>query len=234
MENLNITTIEALSKAEVEKYATEKICIKGFNVYLVDLGEYFGYSALVFKDDHHIYFANLYEMHYRYNNPTDKQLRGKYISLLNNKLFTDEELTTVKDHDEYEKKTEFIRNYMPQEYDYLTAFCINGIYKGENLKKYESGKYTYYSDITFAYFKDTSYQDRAEPLIKKLRKSYNTIMEDLKEFKKAVKKELYNHEACITYEYDTALGSLGLVFEELPKAKQNAVLEVFKEVTLAV
>lgn len=226
--NLNITEIEALSRVEVEKYAIEKICIKEFNIYLVDLGSYFGYSALVFKDSHHIYFANLYGANQIYDDHI--QLREKYINSLNNMLFLDDELTSATSYDDHEKKANFIRNYMPQEYEYLTIFCIKN-YQGEDLEKYKSGKYTYYSDIAFAYFKDTSYQDRAEPLIKKLRKSYTDIMEDLKEFKKAVKKELHNYEACITYEYDTALGALGIVFEELPKAKQNAVLEAFKEVT---
>ena len=231
VENLNINEIEALSIEEVKTITLEKLYVKGFDIYLVNLGEYFGYSALVFKDNHHIYFANLYELHYRYNSPTHEQLKKKYISLLNNKLFTDEELTTVKDHKDYEKKTHFIRNYMPQEYDYLTAFCINGIYKGKDQEKYESGEYTAYSNIAFAYFKDNSYQNRAKSLISKLERSYKEAMENIDNFKEAVRHALYNHEACITYEYETALESMGLVFENLPKNKQMAVIEAFKEVT---
>ena len=50
-------------------------------------------------------------------------------------------------------------------------------------------------------------------------------------FKEAVKQALYNYEACITCEYETALESLGLVFENLPKNKQMVVIETFKEVT---
>ena len=87
MENLTIEEIEALSIDEVKTITLEKLYVKGFDIYLVNLGEYFGYSALVFKDNHHVYFANLYELHYRYNSPTHEQLKKKYISLLNNKLF---------------------------------------------------------------------------------------------------------------------------------------------------
>ena len=231
IKNLNINDIEALSIEEVKAIALEKLNVKGFDIYLVDLGEYFGYSALVFKDEHHIYFANLYEVHYRYNGPTHEQLKDKYISLLNNKLFIDEELTAVKDHEEYEKKIEFIRNYMPQEYDYLTAFCINGIYKGKDKEKYESGEYTAYSNIAFAYFKDNSYHNRAKPLINKLERSYKEAMENIDNFKEAVKQALYNYEACITCEYETALDSLGLNYEDLPKNKQEIVIGVFNEVT---
>lgn len=230
IKKLNIEQIETLQIEEVRANALEKINIKGFDVYLVDLGKYFGYSALVFKNDHHIYFANLYELHYRYNSPIREQLKEKYINLLNDKLFTDEELTTVKDHEDYNKKTYFIRNYMPQEYDYLTAFCINGIYKGKDQEKYESGEYTNYSNIAFAYFKDNSYQNRAKPLIYKLEKSYKEVMENIDNFKEAVRYALYNHEACITYEYETALNSLGLTFEELPKDKQLVVLKTFNEI----
>ena len=56
-------------------------------------------------------------------------------------------------------------------------------------------------------------------------------MENIDNFKEAVRHALYNHEACITYEYETALESMGLVFENLPKNKQMAVIEAFKEVT---
>lgn len=231
MENLTIEEIEALSIDKVKTIALEKLYVKGFDIYLVDLGEYFGYFALVFKSNRHIYFANLYELHYRYNSPTHEQLKKKYISLLNNKLFTDAELTTVKDHEDYGKKTHFIRNYMSQEYDYLTAFCINGIYKGKDQEKYESGEYTAYSNIALAYFKDNSYQNRAKPLISKLEKSYKEAMENIDNFKEAVRHALYNYEACITCEYETALGSMGLIFENLPKNKQTIVLEVFKEIT---
>lgn len=230
IKNLNINDIEALSIEEVKTITLEKLYVKGFDIYLVNLGEYFGYSALVFKDNHHIYFANLYELHYRYNSPTHEQLKKKYISLLNNKLFTDEELTTVKDHKDYEKKTHFIRNYMPQEYDYLTAFCINGIYKGKDQEKYESGEYIAYSNIAFAYFKDNSYQNRAKSLISKLERSYKEAMENIDNFKEAVRHALYNHEACITYEYETALESIGLKYAELPKNKQDIIIEVFNEV----
>ncbi|MBV3166565.1 MULTISPECIES: hypothetical protein [Thomasclavelia] len=56
-------------------------------------------------------------------------------------------------------------------------------------------------------------------------------MENIDNFKEAVKQALYNYEACITCEYETALESLGLVFENLPKNKQMVVIETFKEVT---
>lgn len=216
IKNLNINDIEALSIEEVKTITLEKLYVKGFDIYLVNLGEYFGYSALVFKDNHHIYFANLYELHYRYNSPTHEQLKKKYISLLNNKLFTDEELTTVKDHKDYEKKTHFIRNYMPQEYDYLTAFCINGIYKGKDREKYESVEYINYSNIAFAYFKDNSYQNRAKPLISKLEKSYKEVIENIDNFKEAVKHALYNHETCITYEYEKVVSQLSIA-EQMQK-----------------
>lgn len=229
--NLNINEIQALLVEEVKAYSLEKLSIKGFDVYLIDLGKYFGYSALVFKDAHHIYHANLYELFYKYDNPTHGQLRERYINILNNKLFLDEELISVDNYHDYNRKTFFIRNYMSQEYDYLTAFCINGKYSEKDLEKFKSGKYPNYSNIAFAYFKDNSYQDRAKPLINKLEKSYSDVMENIHIFKEAVKQALYNHEVCITYEFDAALSSMGLVFEELPNSKQAAVLEMFKEVT---
>ena len=104
------------------------------------------------------------------------------------------------------------------------------IYKGKDQEKYESGEYTNYSNIAFAYFKDKSYQERAKPLISKLKKSYKEVMENIDNFKESVRHALYNHEACITYEYETALESIGLKYAELPKNKQDIIIEVFNEV----
>ena len=54
----NINEIESLTWDQAQKLAMEIVKIKGHDVILADLGEYFGYSALVFKNGEHIYFAN--------------------------------------------------------------------------------------------------------------------------------------------------------------------------------
>ena len=65
---MNIREIENLTFEEVEKFRengiAEKIAVKEHNCYFMDLGEYFGYSVLVFKNNRHIYYVNNYQLHY--------------------------------------------------------------------------------------------------------------------------------------------------------------------------
>ena len=63
---MTISEIESLDENQVKAMAKEAIEIKGHTVYLVDLGGYFGYSALVFSDGRHIYHANDYALHHAY------------------------------------------------------------------------------------------------------------------------------------------------------------------------
>lgn len=77
-------------------------------------------------------------------------------------------------------------------------------------------EYINYSNIVFAYFKDNSYQNRAKPLISKLEKSYKEVIENIDNSKEAVKHALYNHETCITYEYETVVSQLSIA-EQMQK-----------------
>ncbi len=47
---MNIREIEALDENAAKAMAKEAVEVKGHTMYLVDLGGYFGYSALVFAD----------------------------------------------------------------------------------------------------------------------------------------------------------------------------------------
>jgi hypothetical protein len=62
---MNITEIESLPEAEAKNLAEESAVIKGYNVYFVDLGGYYGYSVLFYKNNHAIYHANDYELHHK-------------------------------------------------------------------------------------------------------------------------------------------------------------------------
>ena len=61
----NIRDIEALTESGAAAFAEEMEEIKGHQVYFIDFGGYFGFSALVFADGQHIYYANDYELHHK-------------------------------------------------------------------------------------------------------------------------------------------------------------------------
>ena len=63
MKDWTISEIEALTLAEVIIMKEDYVEINGHDIYFVDFGGYFGYSALVFKDGAH-------------GNITEQNLRG--------------------------------------------------------------------------------------------------------------------------------------------------------------
>ena len=96
IEAMTADTVSELSGGNVEK-------IKNHDVYFVDLGGDFGFSALVFYGCRHIYHANDYQLHHP--NRSVEELKDFYIQALNNKLFTEEEITgPVSSYDEYSRK----------------------------------------------------------------------------------------------------------------------------------
>lgn len=62
----SINKIETLTYDEAKTMASDEMIIKNHTCLFVDLGEDFGYSVLVFKNQKHIYFANDYKLHHKY------------------------------------------------------------------------------------------------------------------------------------------------------------------------
>ena len=124
---MTIKEIEALTYQDAKEIAIEEMKIKDHDCIFTDLGEGFDYSVLVFKNNHHIHYANDYQLHHNYmvEEKGIAALKDWYIRTLNHKLYTDEELLAkVKDYDEYKAKDRFLHDYWIMRYDYLSAFYI--------------------------------------------------------------------------------------------------------------
>lgn len=196
----SIKNIESLTEKEAATMASEKLNIKGFNVYLINFEGYFGFSACVFANDHHIYYVNDYELHHR--GKSHKELKKWYIETLNNKLFTDEEIKApIKNYQDYNNKDYFIRNYIPQKYDHESMF---GIYytdeEAEKAHKEALKKYPYPCHSCFSYFKDRKIGDYINDLLTALEYSRAALENDFEYWKSAIKYEMYNHEYAINYQ----------------------------------
>lgn len=196
---MTIHEIESLDENSVKAMAKEAIEIKGHTIYLADLGEYFGYSALVFADGRHIYHANDYALHH--SGRTRDELRKWYVDTMNGKLFTEEELRTPsKDYAERHMKERYILNYYPQRREYQTSFC--------NFKDaadwYKSDKESaVYSGVAFAYFKpsDRQFVEHLTELYETF-KACNSPLRDYTHAKDAFKYEMFNHEYPINWQGD--------------------------------
>lgn len=232
MKEMNIKEIESLTLEEVKNNALEHMEIKEHDCFFVDFDGYFGYSILVFKDGKHIYHVNDYELHHRHlvkENGRDA-LRAYYIKEMNGKLFTDVEMMEEPtSYDEYEKKNHFLRNYHIMRYDHESIFFIGTDAEREERKKRIERNYPYYNPVSFCYVADQKIVEIQREYLRILQNAYERLQNDLGVFREMVRKELANHEACITYDYTDALGALGLTFEELSEERQKIVKEELKK-----
>lgn len=228
MKNLNIKEIESFTHEEVKDHALEKLTIKDHDCFLVDFGGYFGYSVLVFRDGKHIHYANDYELHHHYlvKKEGREGLKQYYIKVMNKKLYTDAELLEpCKSYEEYKAKDYFLRNYWMMRYEHESMFFIGTDKEREERKKEIDSKYPFFNPVCFCYVADKKIVEDAYKYLNALEESFQALQDNEDAFRKMIRYELGNHEACITYDYRDALSSLGMIFDNLSTTKQRIVLE---------
>lgn len=240
---MTIDEIEALDESTVKAMATETVEIKGHTVYFADLGEYFGYSALVFADGRHIYHANDYALHHGDMKDDMQSLRDWYVKTMNEKLFTEDELRIPSDdYSELKEKEYYLRNYYPMRREYQTVFCS----EKDVAEWYKRDKASaVFSPIALGYFKRSDAVFAAH--LKELHKAFvacNNPLRDYKHAKSAFEYEMRNHEYPINWQGDwDVIGCFAKVeykgdgteieqtgwTDEIKRAYRDAAMEVRKE-----
>lgn len=201
MKDFLISDIEALTEKEAQELALDVEIIKGFNVYFIDFGGYFKYSAIVYGNAKQIKYANEYELHYTHMDWSREKLHDEFIKRLKNKLFTEKELAKpVKNYNDYEAKRYFLANYFSLQYDYISIFFIGSDEERAELKK--KTETMFFSKTALAYFQDESTVDKIEALADKLNEEREKVENSYKYIYSAVLKELWNHEYIINYQGD--------------------------------
>lgn len=227
--NMNITEIENLTYDEVKKITLEHIMIKDHDCFFVDLGKYFGYSILVFKNKKHIYYANDYQLHHPATNI--QELKEKYIKHLNESLFLDSDfLLSVSTYDDYQRKNNYLLNYYSQRYDRLSMYYCGFTPDKKKEAEFEKLKkeYKYFSTVCFCYFKDKKIVDTLTKYKQILEDSFLEMKKSNDEFRKMIRKELANHEFCIMQDPTDTLDSLGLTRDELSYNQEMILQEEMK------
>lgn len=194
-----IRDIEALTEEQAAAMATEVTTIKGHQVYFVDFGGYFGYSALVFADGHHIKYANDYELHHK--DKSRDELQEFYLSSLSRKLFTADEMETVSDYQDKQAKEYYIRNYYGMRRDHISMFFCGPDSERKKLRKKTENMI--FSPVFFAYYdkKDADFVKRGEELLAALEKA-EPQKDNAKYWKSAFLYEMFNHEYGINWQAD--------------------------------
>lgn len=196
-----IKDIEALTLEEVEAMDHTKIEINGHDIYMVDFEGYFGFSALVFRAGHHLYYANDYELHHK--GKSREELIKWYEDTLPNKLYSDEMIAApVSDYTDGERKEYYIRNYYPMMCeDRISAFNIFHN-DAERAAFEELIKDMTYSRVGFFYSNDKDFISRLDDLYITAIKSKEGSKNNYNYWYEAFKYEMFNHEYVINWEAD--------------------------------
>lgn len=225
MKNWSITEIENITEDQAKEMSIDTTEIKGHNVYFVDFEGGFGFSCLVFKNNHHIHYANDYQLHHS-KEDTKEELKQMYIEGLNNKLFTEAEIVEpLKDYDDYKRRSYFLHNYYGMQVDYISGFQI--VTREEDRIAFQKKvKDMIYNPVGFSYMSDADFVKRHVELLETLEKVKTETVNNYEYYKNAFLYEMYNHEYGINWQadYDTLSafgnvkyhdGDLNAYFEEL-------------------
>jgi hypothetical protein len=202
IKNWAISDIQSLTETEAKTLATDTETIKDHTIYFVDFGGYFGFSRLVFKNNHHIYYANDYELHHNYKPHSKDELKALYIQGANNILFTEEEIAEpITDYEEYNRKSYFLHNYYGMQTDYISIF---GNPK-EHPNFEEEIKGMTYNPVALAYMSDANFVQHHIELCDTLNNEREKMSESYEYLKSTFLYEMYNHEYGINWQadYDT-------------------------------
>ena len=199
MKDYTIHDIEALTEKQAAEMATETETIKDHQIYFVDFGGYFGYSALVFADGHHIRHANDYELHHA--GKSRDELREFYLDSLSKKLFTADEMEIVRDYQDKQAKEYYIRNYYGMRRDHISMFFCGPDSEREKLRKKTESMI--FSPVFMAYYdkKDGSFVKRGEELLAMVEKA-EPDANSAEYWKSAFLSEKFKHEYGINWQAD--------------------------------
>lgn len=198
----NIDTIQALDERGAQEIALETMQIKGHSVYFTDFGGNFKYSALVFADGRHMYYANEYELHYTHMGYSRQTLRERFIDKLNGKLFTEAEITgTITDYGEFRRKADYLHNLYGMRREHISIFGICPSDAEREAYKVRTAAMTY-DPICFAYFDDAAFVEHHIALHKALTDTWQARQSDYEVIKSAFVHEMYNHEYAINWQGD--------------------------------
>jgi len=181
MKLYTIETIESLTESDAASIALETLDVKGHTVYLVDFGGYFGYSCLVFKNGHHIYYANDYELHHKWKNATQQQLREIYLQKMRAILFTPEEIAApLSDYTDYNRREYYLRNYYGMQEDNVSAFYIGNTEQAEREQAQKTAGMIF-NPISFAYYRNAAFVREHVALFRQLEAAQNATKDEILE-----------------------------------------------------
>lgn len=195
MKNLNIYGIETMSEDAAKANAAEHLTIKGHDVYMIDLSDHWGYSAMVYCDGQPIHYANEYALYYPHD--TQEELRSRYINKLARKLYSDADLNKpLKSYDDYKRRCNYLINLYSQRRPHASAWYIGG--KAPNTDG------MIYDDVAFAWYDaaNAEFVRMHNTLWQLTQTLWASALDDEMFLVEAFEAEMWNHEYCINWDGD--------------------------------
>lgn len=234
MKNWNIHAIESMTESEAVAMAEETMDIKGYTVYFIDFPGYFGYSCCVFKNGHHISYANDYELHHA--DRCHKWLRKWYVDSLNNKLFTDAEISApIASYDDYQRRKYFLTNYYHMQADYVSFFHYSANDEEEKAYRAKRAKMPIFNSISFAYMADRDFVDHHIELYNALEARKTETNNNYEYQVQAFMTEMYDHEYNINWQADfDVLSAFGaLVYHDERNNSKSELQDYFEQLNFS-
>lgn len=221
MRKHTIDTLEALTEKEFRaEFAPdfEAIPVKGFTIYLADVGGHFGYSMICYGDGRQIIWANDYALHHDFylKSHTRADLRELYIKKANAQLYTEEELAQpLKSYHDYERRRKFISELLPLKRDFMSIFCCCSTAEEKAAREAERAAHPILCEPAYGYFRqdDADFSEHIKQLFERLMQQESDTADNYDYNYSAFYYELGNHEYHINAyqgDFDT-LSSFGKI-----------------------
>lgn len=174
--------------------------------FFINFKGHFGYSYVVFYNDHLIRYAGDYELHH--NGKTREELHEMYIKALNDKLFTDEELESpLKNYNDYQRRCYYLNNYYGDRENHVSYFHIFNN-KGVEEAYRKAIKDLYNNSVCCGYYKSADFVKKCKELSQKIENALKAMENNFDYWKNAFYHEFFNYECIIGGRYSEAAGLL--------------------------
>lgn len=178
--------------------------VKGYNVYLLDIGGHLGYSMIIYGDRRQIKYANDHELHHR--SKTREELRDMYLKSAERQLYTEAELAQpLKDYFDYQRRRRYITELMPLRRDFMSIFYYASTEEEKAERLIQRAEHPVHCAAALGCFKeeDADFAKQITDLHEQLCRQMEDTVNNYEYQKSAFYYELGNHEYHInTYQGD--------------------------------
>lgn len=200
--------IAKLSEQEARRLSYRSMDIKGHAVYFINFAGKLGQCALVYLGGAHLSYASCLQCSFcgRYEGDTfvpytEAEREKKYISTLNQRLFTEKELgKRLSSYAEYCARKDYLRNHYSRQAECISVFDSGFYAKGDRRAEVAASEFRrktqdmYFSAVSFSYYYDRAFVEKMDRLSQKLEKVFSARKNDYRFWKGAFTYEMYNHE----------------------------------------